>query len=139
MKKVLISKKIMKEEAIKRMKILRLNNKVIKEYAENNILNKSDFNSGLLYWLNKVEREMIKKLENKYNFLVYHVIHSYSNLGETYEILYVSQEEDEWIYDLEDLKDNYIISRVEVIDNPENSEFGYIKVKNCFGGLVRVC
>lgn len=127
------------QEAIKRMKLLKLHQNVIKEFKEEQRLNKSDLNKGILYWLNEEEQEMIEKLEKKYKFMTYHIIHSYSNLGETYEILFIKDNKEEWKAEMEDLKNGYAMARVEVINCPINSEFGYIGVKSINGGVVRVC
>ena len=126
-------------EAIKRMKLLKLHQNVINEFKEEQRLNKSDLNKGILYWLNEEEQEMIEKLEKKYKFMTYHIIHSYSNLGETYEILFIKDNKEEWKAEKEDLKNGYAMARVEVINCPINSEFGYIGVKSINGGVVRVC
>ena len=127
------------KEAIKRMKLLKLHPNVINEFKEEQRLNKSDLNKGILYWLNEEEQEMIEKLEKKYKFMTYHIIHSYSNLGETYEILFIKDNKEEWKAEKEDLKNGYAMARVEVINCPINSEFGYIGVKSVNGGVVRVC
>ena len=127
------------KESIKRMKLLKLHQNVINEFKEEQRLNKSDLNRGILYWLNEEEQEMIEKLEKKYKFMTYHIIHSYSNLGETYEILFIKDNKEEWKAEKEDLKNGYAMARVEVINCPINSEFGYIGVKSVNGGVVRVC
>lgn len=127
------------QEGIKRMKLLKLHPNVINEFKEEQRLNKSDLNKGILYWLNEEEQEMIKRLEKKYKFMTYHIIHSYSNLGETYEVLFIKDNKEEWKAEKEDLKNGYAMARVEVINCSINSEFGYIGVKSINGGVVRVC
>ena len=127
------------QEGIKRMKLLKLHPNVINEFKEEQRLNKSDLNKGILYWLNEEEQEMIKRLEKKYKFMTYHIIHSYSNLGETYEVLFIKDNKEEWKAENEDLKNGYAMARVEVINCSINSEFGYIGVKSINGGVVRVC
>ena len=138
-KKEPVSEEEMIEEAIKRMKILRLHKNVIKEFEQERKLNKSDFNMGILFWLDNEEEKIVKELEKKYNFIVYHIINSYSNLGETYEILFVSNNKDEWSAEKEDLTNGYAMAWVEVLNYPKNSEFGYIGVEARNGGVVRVC
>lgn len=138
-KKEPVSEEEMIEEAIKRMKILKLHKNVIKEFEQERKLNKSDFNMGILFWLDNEEEKIVKELEKKYNFIVYHIINSYSNLGETYEILFVSNNKDEWSAEKEDLTNGYAMAWVEVLNYPKNSEFGYIGVEARNGGVVRVC
>lgn len=119
------------QEAIKRMKLLKLHQNVIKEFKEEQRLNKSDLNKGILYWLNEEEQKMIEKLEKKYKFMTYHIIHSYSNLGETYEILFIKDNKEEWKAEMEDLKNGYAMARVEVINCSTNSEFRLHWSKKC--------
>ena len=133
------SKKEMKEEAIKRMKILRLHQNVLEDFINENKLNKSDGPLGSLYWLDEEEQKMVKKFEQEHNVIVYHIIHTFSNLGETYELLFVTTEKEEWEDEKRDLKNGFILAQVEVLDYTPNSEAGYIGVKYKNGGLIRVC
>ncbi len=103
-KKETVSEEEIIEEAIKRMKILKLHKNAIKEFEQKRRLNKSILNMGILFWLDEKEEEMVKELEKKYNFMVYHIIHTLSNLGETYEILFISNNREEWFDEREDLK-----------------------------------
>lgn len=139
MKEEKAKSKEMIQEAVKRMKILKLHRNVIKEFEEEQKLNKSDYNMGILYWLDEKEQKMIKVLEKRYSFMIYHVIHSYSNLGETYEMLFVEKDKEEWDYEKIDLKNGFAMVRVEVMEYSINSEFGYIGVKSLNGGIVRTC
>ena len=56
------SKEEMKEEALERLNLLKINRNVIKEFKEENILNKSEGILGSLYWLDEKEEEMVKKI-----------------------------------------------------------------------------
>ena len=112
--KEIVTEEEMIQEANRRMRILQLHINARNEFKDEHRINKSDDNMGILFWLDEKEEEMVKKLEKKYNFMVYHIIHSYSNLGETYEI---------WFDEREDLKKGYARARVEVLNHPENSEF----------------
>ena len=132
-------KKEMKEEAIKRMKILKLHKTTIKEFEEYNKLNKSTKGLGILFWLTDEEKEIVEKFEKKHNVLVYHVIETFSNLGHTYDLLFVSKYKDEWDIDNEDLKLGYALSKTEVVDYDTNSESGYIGIQPINGGVARVC
>ena len=122
-KKETVTEEEMIEEAIKRMKILKLHKNAIKEFEQERMLNKSTLNLGILYWLDEKEKEMVKRLEKKYKFMVYHIIRSYSNLGETYEILFVENNKEEWNAEKEDLKNGFAMARVEVMNCLDNSEF----------------
>ena len=130
----------MKEEALLRMKILKLHSNIIDEFAIENKLNKSEGLNAILYWLTEEERERVKKFEEKYKVLVYHVIHTYTtNLGELYDLLYVGNEKEEWRYDRKDLKYGVVFSRTEVVYDKVNSEFGSIGIQSKNGGVVRTC
>ena len=138
-KKETVTEEEMIQEANRRMRILQLHINARNEFKDEHRINKSDDNMGILFWLDEKEEEMVKELEKKYNFMVYHIIHTLSNLGETYEILFVSKIKEEWFDEREDLKNGFAMARVEVINSPENSEFGYIGVEARNGGVVRVC
>ena len=133
------NKEMMKEEAIKRMKILQLHKNVLDDFMNENKLNKSDSPLGSLYWLDEEEIKIVKDFEKRHNVLVYHVIHTFSNLGETYELLFVTTEKEEWENEKRDLKNGYAFAQVIVIDYDPNSEMGYIGVESKNGGIVRVC
>lgn len=125
-----------KTEAIKRMKLLKLHENPIREFEEEGRLNLSE-NGGILYWLDEKQQECVKEFETKYNALVYHVIHDLTEFGELLSFLYVSDSEDEWEYDLDDLKQGYPFVYVKNLDDDMCSEFGSIGIKPQCGGIVR--
>jgi len=137
--RIKVNKKEMKNEAIKRMKILRLHQNVLDDFINENKLNKSDSPLGALYWLDEKELEMVKDFENKHNVIVYHIIHTFSNLGETYELLFITKEKEEWEAEKVDLKNGFALAQVIVMDYSPDSEMGYIGIENINGGLVRKC
>ena len=98
----------------------------------------SESRYGSLYEINDKEvKDKIKKFENEYNATVYHLIHNYTEFGELYSFLYVSNNEEEWEDDNADIRDGYAIAYVWNVDEEDFSEFGSIRVKSVFGGLVR--
>ena len=127
-----------KLEAIKRMKKLDIYTQVIKEFEKDNVLNKSE-SGGILFLLDENEKKMVKEFEEKYNATVYHLIHNYTEYGELYSFLFVSQYKDDWDYDNEDLNNNRSLVYVKNIDEDAFSEFGTIGIKSQFGGLIRTC
>lgn len=127
-----------KQEAIERMKMLKIYSQAIKEFEKENVINVSE-HGGILFWLDDEQQETIKRFEEKYNAVVYHVIHNYTEFGELYSLLYVSQHENEWDYDKDDIKHNIALCYV-VNKNEENfSEFGSIGIRPQFGGVIRTC
>lgn len=125
-----------KQEAIERMKMLKLHGNVIKEFEKEGIINMSE-NGGFLYWLDSDQQEMVANFEAEHNAVVYHVIHSYTGFGELYALLYVSDDEDEWGYDKDDIKCGCALAYVKNVTDDWCSEFGSIGIKPQFGGLVR--
>lgn len=125
-----------KNEAIRRMKLLKLHENPIREFEEKGRLNLSE-NGGILYWLDEKQQEYVKEFERKYNGLVYHVIRDFRECGETLSFLYVTDSAREWEYDRDDLKQGYAFAYVKNLDDDLCSEFGSIGIKPQFGGLVR--
>ena len=127
-----------KQEAIERMKMLKIYTQAIKEFEKENVINVSE-HGGILFWLDDEQQEMVKRFEEKYNAVVYHVIHNYTEFGELYSLLYVSQHEEEWDYDRDDIKHNIALSYVVNINEESFSEFGSIGIRPQFGGVIRTC
>ena len=125
-----------KQEALERMKMLKLHGNIIKEFDKEGIVNLSE-NGGFLYWLDSDQQAIVDEFETEHDALVYHVIHDCTEFGELYSLLYVSKYEEEWEDDRNDLKDGYALVYVKNMDDDFCSEFGSIGVKPQFGGLVR--
>lgn len=135
-----------KQEAIKRLEILQneygVHPNVLKEYKKEQIIYYSEsfgaLYSGILYWLhNKKEFvEKVKEIEEKRNLYVYHCILSHTNIGDMLTMLYVSDDEEFWEFEQEQLKEGYSSSFVWNISF-EDSEFGEVGFDGVNGGLVR--
>ncbi len=126
-----------KQEALERMKMLKLHGNIIKEFDKEGIVNLSE-SGGFLYWLDSDQQAIVDEFETEHDALVYHVIHDCTEFGELYSLLYVSKYEEEWEDDRNDLKDGYALVYVKNMDDDFCSEFGSIGVKPQFGGLVRM-
>ena len=134
-----VSREIKKTEALKRMKALDLFAPCIKAFEKRNEVQLSEMTGGLYEFSGEEElTAKVKAFEEEYNALVYHVIHTFTGFGELYSFLYVSDHQDEWEYDNEDIKENYTMAYVWNKDDEWCSEFGSIAVRQKFGGLVRV-
>ena len=128
-----------KVEAINRMKALKLFAPCIKAFKDRNEVQLSEMTGGLYEFSGNAElNAKIKEFEAEYNTLVYHVIHTYTNFGELYHFLYVSDYPEEWKMDNDDIQDNYVMCYVWNKDDDWCSEFGTIAVSQKFGGLVRI-
>ena len=126
-----------KQEALERMKMLKLHGNIIKEFDKEGIVNLSE-NGGFLYWLDSDQQAIVDEFEAEHDALVYHVIHDFTELGELYSLLYVSKYEEEWEDERTDLKDGYALVYVKNVNDDFCSEFGSIGIKPQFGGLVRM-
>lgn len=128
-----------KEEAIKRMKVLGLFKPCIKAFEKYDELQLTEPTGGLYEFNDNAElNAKIKEFEEEYNALVYHVIHTYTQFGELYNFLYVSDYPEEYEYEMEELEDGYTIAYVWNKTDDWLSELGGIAVRERFGGLVRV-
>lgn len=129
-----------KEEAIKRMKILKMYGPVIKDFKDNDNIMESCPPLWACYYLDDDTMKKIKEIEKKYNLLVYHVIRSYTEFGELLNLLYVSNYEEEWEEDKLFLYDGLETAYVINLDNEDFSELGMIKIMTApSGGLRRIC
>lgn len=138
-----------KEEAIARLNILKnkgLMHCVLRSFAKKDSeLYYSEFNGicGALYYLNDLGGakpewiELVKEFEEQNNALVYHVTHQFTNIGELLNVFYVSDYDEEWEYDREDLKNNYSLAYVYNLSDMDCSEFGTIGYSVIGGGVVR--
>ena len=124
-----------REEAIERLKILGVMQSVVDDFKRG-VVNQSE-RFGLLYWLDDKQKEMVKKFEEEHNAVVYHIIHQTTNIGKLLNILYVSDWDEEWEMDRDDLKEGQALAYVMNLSMPDCSEFGTIGVKESVGGLMR--
>lgn len=138
-----VTRNEMKNEALARMRILKIHENAVNDLEKNDMVNVSFFGCGILYWPTDKQIELIKKFEDQYNCLVYHAISSATEIGELLTLLYISQYESDWPTDREDLK-NYdprygysIMAYAYNLSNDIFSEFGSVCVKPKNGGLVR--
>lgn len=127
----------MKDEAIQRMRILKLYSTVQQDFAANEQIYYSFSNFGFLYRLDKAMEERVRRFEKEYGYLVYHVIDNPTSIGRMHSYLYVSSNEEEWAQDQQDLKDGCPIVYVENVDDEILSEFGSIGIEPRNGGVIR--
>lgn len=133
-----ISRENKKVEAIKRMRVLGIFGPTIQQFNRENLVSYSEPPMGANYWLDDEQARIVREFEKEYNALVYFAIRSYTEFGKLDSFLYVSDHEEEWEMDSEDIAYGYALAYVHNYDIPEYSEIGSIAVQNRFGGLVRV-
>lgn len=125
----------MKEEALKIMKYLKMFPNVIREFKEENKLNKSETRNGILYWLSDEEQNIVNDFEQEHpNTLVYHIIKTNTvDFGVVYDLLYITEDQEDWDLYKDYLKDNLVLAYTVT----QFAESGLIKIKSVNGGLVR--
>lgn len=142
--------KRMKNEAVRRMKMLHIWDDAIQAFIDNDTVCFSDRGKlgsspiGVVYSLDQCGEwaDKVKNLEKKYDITVYHCIHEQTIFGECLDCLYVSSDTDEWEYDRLAIGDEYgeekfPIAYVMNLTDDFCSEFGSIGIKETFGGLIR--
>lgn len=131
-------RELQKQEAITRLKLMDIYTDAIQQFTECDTVMVSERPYGALYELNSKQKQMVKDFEKEHNSLVYVVTHTYTEFGELYELFYVSDTQDEWFLDQQDIKDMRPCVYTVNVDDPYSSEFGCIGVQPRFGGLIRV-
>lgn len=133
-----ITREAKKQEAIKRLKALGIISNAIGQFKSSDTVMVSEPPMGGLYWLNDEEKEMVRQFEEENDALVYMVVRAFTNFGKMDALLFVSDYDEEWEIDNENIEDGIVMSYVVNHDMPDCSEFGSIAVRPMFGGLVRV-
>ena len=117
-----------KNEAIKRMQLLRMSDTVIKEFRDNNKLKISD-NMWSMHDLDQEQLKMVQEFEAENDSVVYHMIFQQTTIGDMYSFLFVSKYIDEWEMDTDDLKYGQTLAYVVNKTYSESSEFGKIGIE----------
>ena len=115
-------------EAVKRMKELGIFPQTIEQFRKEKYLSQSEPPMGACYWVEGEQLDRVKAFEKEHNALVYHIIHEWTNIGELENYLYVSDYEEEWEMDHEDIKEGRVLAYVLNKTMPDCSEFGNIGV-----------
>lgn len=128
-----------KEKAIENMKKMDIYKPYIKGFRENNRVCFFENYGG--YWIDQ-EPELyakMKETENKYNCLVYAVTHEFTEFGELYDFLIVTDYPEEWdtlVYS--NGNRHTAFAYVWNKDDDWCSEFGSITVHSFGGGIKRI-
>ena len=127
-------------EAIKRMKAFGFFSDTVKLFEKNGTPLSSEPPWGAFYALNDQQKADVHEFEEEYGGLVYSVIRSFhQELGVIDNLLYVSDEKDEWPWDWGDIENMCPCIYAVNYNTPEFSEFGSIGVKMGVGaGLIRI-
>lgn len=127
-----------KAEAIARMELLGILPDTIRQFEKEDLISRSDPPFGVFYWVEGEDLKHLREFENKNNALVYMVVRSYHEIGKMDSYLFVSDYEEEWKQDREDLQDGQSLAYVNNLDDEWCSEFGSIGIKKSVAaGLLR--
>lgn len=124
-----VSVKEKKIEALGRMRELGLCEQTIQQFDELGKISLSMPPVGAFFWINDEDLERVKAFEQQYNALVYVGIRSYTKIGVMDSFLFVSDCQEEWEVDRQDLKNYEAIAFVYNHDAPECSEIGAIGIE----------
>lgn len=129
----------MKMEARKRMKILGIHEPTIAQFVEEGKISFSGKSYlGANYWINEERKKAIEIIEKENNILVYYAIEQkYMGDITMLYLFYIFPYEEDWEMDHQSIVENYQYTYGLNETDPFLSEFGEIKFKNMFGGLVK--
>lgn len=130
-------KEKMKQEAVERMKMLDISPKAIEVFEETGEIGLSIAPLSICGIIPEYKK-LINEWEEETGCMVYHAIYNGATIGALLTILFVSDDEEEWALDREDIKSGYPMAYVFNLDIPEFSEFGAISVESVNGVLRRI-
>lgn len=128
-----------KQKALELMAKMDIYKPYIRGYRENNKVCFFENFGG--FWVNQepeIEKKM-KEIEEKFNCTVYAITHEYTEFGECYDFLLVSQYEEEWDYLIySNGSAHTIFAYVWNKTDDDCSELGDITVRSFGGGIKRI-
>ena len=128
-----------KNQAIKYLKQLNVYKPYIKGFEEENLTCFFENYGGFWTYQDEELSQKIKEIEDKYNCTVYAVTHEYTDFGELYDLLIVTDYPEEWEQSLySDGKAFYAFAYVWNKSDDWCSEFGTIGVNSLSGGIRRI-
>ena len=130
-----ITKAMVADEAVGRMKILKIEPEVISDFLQGTLFKSEGY--GSLSPLTDEEKELVHDFEKSNSCTVYHVIKNQVGNDTQYSLLFVSSTPDEWAQDKDDLKNRTALAYVLNYTVRYLSEFGSIGVEPIGGGLAR--
>ena len=131
----MITEDDMLNEAIIRMKMLRLHPNTIED-LKMGLVHVSD-PMGILYWANEEQEKIIRKFEAESGYLVYHALLTPTNFGMCLSLLFISKYNSEWQFERMNMEYNRAVAMVINLDDASCSECGIIGIKSWVGGVIR--
>lgn len=124
------------QEAVLRMKTLRMRDDLISEFVRNGKL--YCYRDGELETLSQEFVELVQRFEADVGGVVYYLIFTESEFGDLLTMLYISDYKEEWYRDMLALKDMVPFAYVENLQMPVFSEFGSVQLVTEDGRTLRV-
>ena len=128
-----------KVKAIELLKKLDIYKPYIKGFEEENEVCFFEYYAG--FWVNQEPEvyEKMKEIERRHNCTVYAITHDFTDFGELYSFLLVTDYKSEWKnLVISEGKTHYAFSYVWNKTYDDFSEFGTIGVKSLGGGITRI-
>lgn len=132
--KISIEKK--KLEAVDRMNALGIIPDAIRQFKRGEPVMVSEPPFGALYYVDDELQRAISDFESEYNAVVYLVVRSYTTFGKMDSLVFVSDEEDEWRMDREDINNGIVFTYTINYDMQDCSEFGSIGYERTIAGSI---
>lgn len=124
-----VSREKKKIEAVARMKKWGIYEETVKQFEKEDLVSESRPPVGACFWLNDEQKKRVEQFEKEHDSLVYHVIHSFTNIGEMENYMYISDYEEEWEMDHNGIENGQQLVYVLNHSMPDCSEFGLIGVE----------
>ncbi|MEG1563821.1 MAG: hypothetical protein RR365_08855 [Bacteroides sp.] len=123
-----ISREEKKVEALARMKLWGIYPPIVEQFKDEDLVSESVPPIGACFWIEGEQLARVREFEKKNNALVYHVVRSFTTIGEMESYLFVSNYPEEWEMDRADINDGQQLAYVYNHDMPDCSEFGSIGI-----------
>ena len=118
------------------MRSLGIYEPIVEDFEKNDNVQFYEGPLGGSYWLPDDIKKVMYDFEDNYNAVVYAVLFTRTPIGAMWSMLYVSDSEDEWEMDREDLKHGEAYAYVYNESDPDLSEIGLVGFKKNAGGTL---
>ena len=130
-----------KQKALEIMEKLGIYEGFIKDYKRDDdyVCYYENF-TGFWAWQRQELLNKVKEIEEKHNCTVFAITHEYTNFGECYDFLVITDYKEDWDISFEQTENNkfYAFAYVWNKDYEYDSEFGTIGIKSFGGGIGRI-
>ena len=134
-----MNKQAQKEQAIKYLQQLGIYEPYIKGFEENDHVCFFEYYAGFWTYQEPELQKKMEEIESQYNCTVYAITHEYTEFGECYSLLLVTNYKSEWkTLVTTEGNTHYAFAYVWNKDDDWCSEFGTIGVRSFGGGITRV-